>query len=73
MEDEKHVQIMTQLQDLNTKFDQLIKPAIDQTYDNKDDIIRIKSFQSVIKYVGTLVSGLVMFITIRSIWSIFKH
>ena len=72
-ENKKHVEIMTQLQDLNTKFELLIKPAIIQTYNNKDDIIKIKSFQSIAKYVGGLISTLVMFVAIRSLWDWIKH
>ena len=72
-EDKRHVEIMTQLQDLNTKFELLIKPAITQTYNNKDDIIKIKSFQSVAKYVGGLISTLMMFVAIRSLWDWIKH
>ena len=72
-ENKKHVEIMTQLQDLNTKFELLIKPAITQTYNNKDDIIKIKSFQSVAKYVGGLISTLMMFVAIRSLWDWIKH
>lgn len=37
-DEEKHLEVMTQLQDLNTKFDEVIKPAVRQTYINKDKI-----------------------------------
>lgn len=71
-DEEKHTQIMTRLQDLNTKFDEVIKPAITQTYENKDDIIKIKFFQSITKYIGGLVTTAVMFVTVRSIWDWIK-
>lgn len=72
-DEEKHLEVMTQLQDLNTKFAEVIKPAVDQVYKNKDDIIKIKSFQSVTKYLGGLISSVVMFITLRSLWDWIKH
>ena len=37
-DEEKHLEVMTQLQDLNTKFDEVVKPAVKQTYINKDKI-----------------------------------
>lgn len=72
-DEEKHTQIMTQLQDLNTKFDQVVKPAITQVYNNKDDILKMKSFQSTTKYIGGLITSIIMFIAIRSIWDWVKH
>lgn len=71
-DEEKYTVIMTQLENLNTKFDEVIKPAITQTYNNKDEILKLQFFQSITKYVGTLITSLVMFITIRSLWDWLK-
>lgn len=71
-EEEKHTNIMVALAEINTTLIEVVKPAIDQVYNNKDDILKLKSFQSVAKYIGSLVSALIMFIAIRSIWDWFK-
>lgn len=72
-DEEKHTKVMIALAKINTTLIEVVKPAIKQTYDNKDDIIKIKSFQSITKYIGTLISSLVMFIAIRSVWDWIKH
>ena len=72
-DEEKHLEVMKQLENLNTKFDLVIKPAIIQTYKNKDDILKIKSFQQVTKYLGGLIASLGMFIAIRSLWDWMKQ
>ena len=71
-DEEKHLAVMTQLQDLNTKFDKVIEPAITQTYKNKEEITKINSFQGIVKYVGSLISLLIIFITSRSFWDWYK-
>lgn len=48
----KEDEILVELGKLNAKFDDVIKPAVDQAWDNKDNILRIMGFQKVIKYVG---------------------
>ena len=71
-EEEKHTEVMTKLQDLNTKFEELIKPAITQTYINKTDILKLYFFQYIIKYVCGFVILLLVFITSCSFWEWYK-
>lgn len=52
--EEKHLEIMLAICEINTTIKKVIEPAVGQADDNKDDIIRIIGFQKVIKYVGGL-------------------
>lgn len=71
-DEKKHTDVMTALAEIKTELNLIVKPAVSQTYDNKDDIIKIKSFLSIVKWVGTSISAIFMFITIRSIWTWIK-
>lgn len=72
-DEEKHTKIMVALAEINTTLIEVVKPAVEQVYINEKCIIKIKSFQSVTKYIGSLISSIVMFIAIRSIWNWIKH
>lgn len=56
-----------------TLIKEVFKPAISQVYDNENAIIKIKAFQSTTKYIGGLISSLVMFVAIRSVWDWIKN
>lgn len=72
-DDDKHTIIMVALAKIDTTLTEVIKPAVDKVYENEKCIIKIKSFQSITKYIGTLITSLIMFIAIRSTWDWFKH
>lgn len=72
-DEEKHLEVMTAIKGINTTIKKVLEPAVEQTYKNEKEIIKIKSFQSVTKYLGGLMTTIVMFITLRSIWDWIKH
>lgn len=41
--EEKHTQVMVALAKINTTLKEVVKPAVDQVYENKEDIIVIKT------------------------------
>ena len=59
---------------VDTKFEEVVRPAVSQTYKNKDEIIRIKSFQKIIKWVGSTTAAIVAIAVGKSLFNIFsKH
>ena len=56
---EKHLEVMTRLENLNTKFDEVIKPAVTQTWESKNKIIELENS---LKYMWRAVSVVVVFI-----------
>ena len=57
-DEDKHLKVMIALAEINTTLIEVVKPAVDQVYLNKDDIIRMHSFQRIIKYIGGTTVGI---------------
>lgn len=68
-DEEKHLEVMTAIKGINTTIEKVLEPAVDQTYKNKEDITKIQSFQSTVKWVGCTFGLAVIFTTVRGIWT----
>lgn len=72
-DEKKHLEVMTAIKGINTTIEKVLEPAVSQTYKNKDEIIKIKSFQSTAKWVGGVFGTAVIFTSVRGIWNYIKH
>jgi len=69
-----NTEILVAIGNLQTKFEECTKPAIEQTYRNEKDIIRIKAQQSLTKWIGGTVALAFIVTAVRSAYTyITKH
>lgn len=72
-DEQKHLEVMTAIEGINTTIKKVLEPAVTQTYKNEKEIIKIQSFQSTVKWVGTIFGSAVIFTSVRGIWNYIKH
>lgn len=70
--EERHVEVITAIGHLNTKVGKMdttinlvIKPAVEQTWTNKDCIAKLKTKQSLVTWIGSTVGAGFIYTVIR--------
>lgn len=72
--EERHTQVMIRLENLDTKIEERIIPAVEQAWENKDDIIRIKGKIKLGQWVGGVIGSAFIFTIARNVYAyVTKH
>lgn len=73
-DEEKHTAIMVAIGKINTTIIEVLKPAVDKTYENEKDIIRIQSKVRIGQWVGGLIGSAFIVTMVRSVYAyVTKH
>ena len=67
--EERHTQVMVRLENLDTKIEERIIPAVDQVWDNKEELIRINGKITIGQWVGGTIGTVFIFTIARSVYS----
>lgn len=67
--EERHTDILVALKGINTTITEVLKPAVDKTYDNEKDIIRIQGKVKIGQWVVMILGSAFIITIVRSAYA----